>query len=285
MTSTDSIASAIRRRTLLIDGAMGTVLHGCGFSGCTDMLNLSAPNAVVRVHRAYLEAGADIITTNTVNATLPAPDMPQPVGINIAAARIARAEAERYNRRFVAGSMGPTALPNPGCDDIMRLTDAYADQARALIEGGVDVLLVETATSIAGVKAAIAGINRARRDSCSDTPFIVSATPDADGRMLSGETLAALVAAVTPSVPLAIGLNCGNGPVAIAAPIREMAAITDLPLVLYPNAGLPGVTAPPDVFAAALLAASPGAAILGGCCGTTPAHIAALRQALKNNIQ
>lgn len=326
------VSERMVRRVLLLDGAIGVMIqrmrldeaavrgrrfvtHPRPLAANLDILSLSRPDIVASIHRAYLDAGADIIETNTFNATAIAQ---QPYGtahlvrdINIAAARTARREADRYTAadpshpRYVAGSVGPTAVAgpltasSPMCDT---LADAYAEQCEALIAGGVDLLLIETVYNLHGALAAARGAQRAMAAEGRHVPLIFSMTAaDETGRIYSGHTPEVFTAALTPFKPLAVGFNCSAGPDSLTAAIRRLRTVSPAPIIYYPNAGLPDAAGTyhvtPDAFACSaaslikeIQAAPPDSdrggmpdgvpgftAIIGGCCGTTPAHIAALR--------
>lgn len=326
------VSERIVRRVLLLDGAIGVMIqrqhldeaavrgrrfitHPRPLAANLDILSLSRPDIVASIHSAYLEAGADIIETNTFNATAVAQ---QQYGtahlvrdINVAAARTARREADRYTAadpshpRYVAGSVGPTAIAgpltasSPMCDT---LADAYAEQCAALITGGVDMLLIETVYNLHGAIAAARGAQRAMAARSRHVPLIFSMTAaDETGRIYSGHTPETFTAALTPFKPLAIGFNCSAGPESLTTAIQHLSAISPFPVIYYPNAGLPDADGnyptSPAAFAqaaahlikeiqAAHAASDRGGtpdgvpvftAITGGCCGTTPAHISALR--------
>jgi 5-methyltetrahydrofolate--homocysteine methyltransferase len=266
-----------------------------------DILCLSRPDLVAGVHRAYLEAGADIIETDTFNSNALSQREYATShlvrDINRAGAAIARREAEAFSSpekpRFVAGAMGPTALsaslpvdvddPSARAVSFDTLADAYCEQALGLIEGGADLLLIETAFDLLNAKAAAMGARRAMAESHTDIPIVFSFTlSDASGRILSGHTPAAILAAVAPLAPLAVGYNCSAGPEGLAEAVRELASVSPFPVIFYPNVGLPdrmgGYSVTAADFAAAMkpLLAEGIVNIAGGCCGTTPEHIEAL---------
>lgn len=320
MTERHSILSDLtKERVLVLDGSMGVMIqrlslseddfrgsrfadHPQALRGNNDILCLSRPEAVADIHRQYLEAGADIIETNTFNSTTLSQ---REYGteslvreLNLAGARIARTEADRYSTpsrpRFVAGSIGPTgfaaSLPTDINDPAARavsfadLSDAFEEQAGALIDGGVDILLIETVFDSLNAKAAIAGVRRALEQRNVDIPLIVSITiSDVSGRLLSGHTPEAFLSTVAYARPFAVGFNCSAGPASLAPFIRRLAAISPFATIFYPNAGLPDTLGEyaetPEKFAATLrpLLRDGVINIAGGCCGTTPAHIAALR--------
>ena len=309
---------AIASRVLTLDGSTGVMFQRMKLDEATvrgrrflthtrplaanfDILCLSRPDLVAAVHRAYLEAGADIIETDTFNSNALSQREYATShlvrDINNAGAAIARREADAFSTpekpRFVAGAMGPTALsaslpvdvddPSARAVSFDTLADAYCEQALGLIEGGADLLLIETAFDLLNAKAAAMGARRAMAESHTDIPIIFSFTlSDASGRILSGHTPAAILAAVAPFAPLAVGYNCSAGPEGLAEAVRELASVSPFPVIFYPNAGLPdrmgGYSVTAADFAAAMrpLLAEGIVNIAGGCCGTTPDHIAAL---------
>ncbi len=298
----DDFERILRERVLLLDGAMGVMLLRHGTSN-PDMLSLTHPGLVARVHDAYLAAGADIIETDTFSANELSQRRHETAGrvreMNIAAARIARErtdacmDADPSRPRFVGGSMGPAFDPlssasedkHPVGPEIRQ--KAYADQAAALIEGGVDLLMIETVMDAADAGCALAGAREAMRRNGKEVPVTVAATiSGATGRLLSGHSPEEFLAAAAPYAPAAVGFNCSEGPASLAGPVRHLTRHSPFPLILYPNAGLPdakgGYGLGPDDFAAELLSLLPEGipAIAGGCCGTTPAHTAALARHL-----
>lgn len=325
MKSTSAFEQALKSRILLLDGSTGvefqamrleeTDVRGRRFMTHThrlaanfDILCLSRPELVSKVHDSYLDAGADIIETNTFNANRLSQREYATDGlireINLSGARIARKEADRYTAldpskpRFVAGSMGPTAMsaslpvdvndPTARCIDFETLAEAYAEQAVGLIEGGVDLLLIETAFDLLNAKAAAEGAIRAFDTTGKRLPIIFSFTiSDASGRILSGHTPDAILATVAPFAPAAIGFNCSAGPEGLAAVVRELSSRSPFPVIFYPNAGMPDrmgrYTVTPEDFAAAMrpLIEHRQVNIVGGCCGTNPGHIRALAEVLK----
>ncbi len=309
---------AIASRVLTLDGSTGVMFQRMKLDEATvrgrrflthtrplaanfDILCLSRPDLVAGVHRAYLEAGADIIETDTFNSNALSQREYATShlvrDINRAGAAIARREAEAFSSpekpRFVAGAMGPTALsaslpvdvddPSARAVSFDTLADAYCAQALGRIEGGADLLLIETAFDLLNAKAAAMGARRAMAESHTDIPIVFSFTlSDASGRILSGHTPAAILAAVAPLAPLAVGYNCSAGPEGLAEAVRELASVSPFPVIFYPNVGLPdrmgGYSVTAADFAAAMkpLLAEGIVNIAGGCCGTTPEHIEAL---------
>ena len=313
------------KKILLLDGSMGVELrklapdesavrgrrfmtHSRSLVPNLDILNLSRPEVVEQVHDAYLAAGADIIETNTFNANALSQreyGTEQLVkALNVAGARLAVGRARHYTsltperRRYVAGSMGPTAysasLPSDASSPWQRAIDfdtlaaAYSEQASALIEGEVDMLLIETAFDLLNAKAALEGTERAMEQAGKRLPVIVSMTiSDNSGRILSGHTPEAFVAAIAPYAPSAVGFNCSAGPDSLEGVLRRFAAASPYPVIFYPNAGLPdrggNYTLDPAQYVAALkpLLDDRLINIVGGCCGTTAAHIKQLGEYLQ----
>lgn len=292
------LRKAMQDRILLLDGAMGTMLQRSGKSGNFDALNLSDPEAIARVHRAYIEAGADIIETNTFSSNRISQ---QEYGLSdmaaelaLAGARIARREADAAGREvWVAGSVGPTSksltlssdLADPASRPLSfdEMSATYREQIGALIEGGVDLIQIETCFDALNAKAALDALAQVR----PGFPAIVSVTvSDRSGRTLTGQTLEAFHAAVSHYPLTAFGINCSLGAEAMAALVEQIAAFSDVPVICYPNAGLPNAMGEydegPEPMAASLrrLAEAGQVNILGGCCGTTPGHISAIRSAV-----
>lgn len=304
---------------MVLDGAMGTVIqqrglgedsfrgerfaaHPTALKGCNDVLCLTCPDVVADIHREYLEAGADIIETDSFNANAVslAEYQLSPYAREIAreAARIARAEADRFTAtdpskpRFVAGSMGPSgvALSVDTSHTFDELAAAFRDQACGLIEGGAHLLLLETIFDTLNAKAAIYGIEQAFDICGRRLPLMLSATLTENGRLLSGQTPEAFLASVAHARPLSVGFNCGFGPEKLIPFVDRLAAVSPYFVSLYPNAGLPDECGhyhtSPENLAAALekLLASGTVNIIGGCCGTTPAHIRALVSAVAHGV-
>src|SRR5579859_1779620 len=306
MTQTSQYLDTIRQRVVVFDGAMGTQIMnlaltaedygGAAQDGCPEILVLTRPDAIRDIHRAYFEAGADVVETDTFTGTRLKLDDYQ-LGsrtheINAAAARLARAAADEYSTperpRFVAGSMGPTGML-PSSDDpslsnitYQQLLELYREQAVALIEGGVDLLLIETSQDILEVRAAINGIRRAFTETGRVLPLQAQVTLDTSGRMLLGTEIAAAGAILSHLGVDIVGLNCSTGPDYMREPVRWLTENISLPISTIPNAGLPlnvGGKAvypmQPEPMAEALaeFAGMYGVNVVGGCCGTTPEHI------------
>ena len=319
------LSGLLAERILVLDGAMGTMLQAYEFDeagyrgdqfrdhprdlrGDNDLLTLTQPDAVRAVHAGYLDAGADIISTNSFTATRIAQadyglDDEVVRDLNATAARLARAAADAAEARdpgrprFVAGALGPTnrtASISPDVGDPaaravtwLELQEAYHDAAAALVEGGADILLIETIFDTLNAKAAIFGVETLFDELGERLPVIVSGTiVDASGRTLSGQTVEAFWHSIRHADPLVVGLNCALGPKQLREHLDVLARIADRPVSAYPNAGLPnelgGYDETPEAVADALGEwASHGLLnIAGGCCGTTPAHIEAIAAAV-----
>ena len=274
-----------------------------------ELLNLTRPDVVRDIHEAYLGAGADIIETNTFGATSIAQDDyelgPLAREMNLEAARIARGAADKFSTpdrpRFVAGALGPTPktasispdVNDPGARnvDFETLRAAYYEQVEALVAGGSDLLLIETIFDTLNAKAALFAVDEYFVNSGERLPLIISGTvTDASGRILSGQTVTAFWHSVRHAQPLAVGLNCALGAALMRPYIQELHRVAaDTFISCYPNAGLPnpmsetGFDETPEVTSRLLrdFAAEGLVNIVGGCCGTTPEHIGAIRQAIE----
>jgi 5-methyltetrahydrofolate--homocysteine methyltransferase len=321
----------LKERIVVLDGAMGTMIqsyrlaegdyrgpaccglgeHPCDLRGDNDLLTLTKPEVVRGIHDAFLEAGADIIETNTFNATRIAQADYRLEGrvreMNLAAARLARECADAWTAktpdkpRFVAGALGPTNrtatispdVNDPGFRNVSfdELAAAYGEAVAALIEGGVDLLLVETVFDTLNAKAALFAIDECFEKNGVRLPVIVSGTiTDASGRTLSGQTTEAFWNSVRHARPLAVGLNCALGAALMRPYIEEMARVADTFVSCYPNAGLPnpmsetGYDESPETTARLIgeFARNGFVNLVGGCCGTTPAHIRAIAKAVRD---
>ena len=317
----------LRERILVLDGAMGTMIQQCKLGeadfrghfhghahelkGDNDLLVLTRPEVVGDIHDEYLAAGADLIETNTFSATAIAQAdygmAPQARAMNRAAAQIARERADAWTARtpdrprFVAGALGPTnrtASISPDVDDpgarnvsFDELAATYGEAAEGLVEGGADLLMVETVFDTLNAKAALFAIEELFERLGQRLPLIVSGTiTDASGRTLSGQTGEAFWNSVRHVRPLAVGLNCALGAALMRPYIEEIARVADTFVSCYPNAGLPnpmaetGYDETPAQTSALLgeFARSGFVNIVGGCCGTTPAHIRAIAEAVKS---
>lgn len=299
------------REPIIFDGAMGTELEKLdlsprdyqGTEGCKEVLNVSRPDLVEHVHAMYLEAGANITETNTFGGNRFKLDE---YGLGDRVAELNRAGAEAARKAvegckvdyplFVCGSMGPTGILCSSSDPQLaragfdQVADVFAEQARALIEGGVDVLLLETMQDLLEVRAAMYGVFRAFDELERSVPLQVQATMDMSGHMLMGSDVKAFLGAVIGMGPTAVGLNCSTGPNEMAPIIKEFCSASPVPVSMIPNAGLPEnvdgkavYRMEPRDFAASIadLVEHQGVAIVGGCCGTTPAHIQAVAEVLR----
>ncbi len=280
--------------------------HPKDLKGNNDMLQLSKPEVITEIHEQYLAAGADILETNTFGATSVAQD-DYGLGafareMNVAAAKLARAACDKFSSadkpRFVAGALGPTpktASISPDVNDpaarnvtFDELKAAYFEQASGLLEGGCDLFLVETIFDTLNAKAAIFALDELMEETGERLPVIISGTvTDASGRILSGQTVSAFWHSVRHARPLAIGLNCALGATLMRPYIEELSRVAgDTFVSCYPNAGLPnpmsdtGFDETPEITGSLLeeFAKAGFLNIAGGCCGTTPAHIAAIAQ-------
>ncbi|MEN8710684.1 MAG: methionine synthase [Arenicellales bacterium] len=313
---------ALRERILILDGAMGTMIqrhgldendyHGERFAGwdvnlkgMNDLLVLTRPDVIGGIHEQYLQAGADIIETNSFNAT--ASDLARynlseyAHEINVAAARVARQAVDKYSTedkpRFVAGVLGPNQktssvsvdVNDPGARAISfdELVADYSLAARALIEGGADILLIETIFDTLNAKAAVYAVENVFAEDSVRLPIMISGTiTDASGRTLSGQTSEAFYNSLRHAMPLSIGLNCALGPDLLRQYVAEMSRISEFRISAHPNAGLPNELGEYDLDAehmAAYLdewAESGFLNIVGGCCGTTPTHIKAIAESM-----
>ena len=316
-----ALPAILAQRIAIIDGAMGTMIqryklgeadfrdealkdHPKDLKGNNDLLVLTRPDVIREIHEQYLAAGADLIETNTFGATSIAQE-DYGLGrlareMNVAAARLAREAADRYSTpdkpRFVAGALGPTPrtasispdVNDPGARNVSfdELRDAYKEQAAGLLEGGVDLFLVETIFDTLNAKAAIFALDELMEETGERLPVVISGTvTDASGRILSGQTVGAFWHSVRHARPLAVGLNCALGAALMRPYIEELARLADDTYIsCYPNAGLPnpmsetGFDETPEVTSGLLeeFAKSGFLNIAGGCCGTTPEHIAAI---------
>jgi 5-methyltetrahydrofolate--homocysteine methyltransferase len=301
-----SLLDALADRVLLADGAMGTMLQDAdpslddfdGHEGCNEILNVTRPDIVRAVHEAYLAAGADCVETNTFGTNL---GNLGEYGIAHRIRELARAGAElarevvdRFSTpawpRYVIGSVGPgTKLPTLGHVPYAELRDAYEENAAGLLDGGVDAILVETCQDLLQAKAAVIGAKRAMAAAGVRVPLICQVTVETTGAMLLGSEIGAALTALEPLGIDLIGLNCATGPAEMTEHLRYLSQHATVPLSVMPNAGLPELTADgaryplsPDELAGALamFVREYGASLVGGCCGTTPAHIAEVRARL-----
>ncbi len=312
------IRKELEKRILIIDGAMGTMIQRHKLSeadyrgerfkdwhsdvkGNNDLLSITQPEIIIGIHKLYLEAGADIIETNTFSSTVIAQadyDMQSlAYELNVASAKCAKTAADAYTakdpskQRYVAGAIGPLNktlslspdVNNPGYRAVTfdEVVDAYYTQISGLVDGGVDILLVETIFDTLNAKAAIFAIKKYFRDNKKEElPIMISGTiTDASGRTLSGQTLEAFYTSVMHAKPLSVGLNCALGAAEMRAHIEELSQIASCYTSAYPNAGLPNAMGEYDeqphqtAHFIEEWAKEGFVNIVGGCCGTTPDHI------------
>ena len=324
-TRAQALPAILEKRIAILDGAMGTMIQrfkltevdyrGERFKdfakdvkGNNELLSLTRPDVIRDIHEGYLAAGADMIETNTFGATTIAQEdykmADLAIEMNRASAALARAACDKFSTpdkpRYAVGALGPTPktasispdVNDPGARnvDFETLRKAYYEQTQALVEGGVDVLLVETIFDTLNAKAALFAIEEYFEASGERLPLIISGTvTDASGRILSGQTVTAFWHSVRHARPLAIGLNCALGATLMRPYIQELAKVAgDTFISCYPNAGLPnpmsdtGFDETPDVTSRLLheFAAEGLVNIVGGCCGTTPDHIGAIQKAV-----
>ncbi len=297
-----TLRAALAERVVVADGAMGTMLQTsdatiddfAGYEGCNEILNVTRPDIVTGIHEAYLAAGADCLTTNSFGANLSNLGeygiADRIAELSEASARLARAAADRRARpdrpRWVLGSIGPgTKLPTLGHTTFRELRDAYQVNAEGLLRGGADALIIETCQDLLQAKAAIVGANRAMAKLAPDALVIVQVTIETTGAMLLGSEIAAALTALEPLGIDMIGLNCATGPGEMSEHLRYLAAHARIPISCEPNAGLPVLAAEGARYplTPAQLADAHdrftrefGLSLVGGCCGTTPEHTAAL---------
>jgi 5-methyltetrahydrofolate--homocysteine methyltransferase len=295
---------AARERVVIFDGGMGTGIQlrnlgpddfgGADLEGCNEMLAVTRPDVIGELHAAYLEVGCEVIETDTFGAfAIPLGEYgiaDRTYELNLAAARVAKEVASSYSTpdrpRWVAGSIGPgTKFPSLGQIRYAELRDNYEQQSHALLEGGVDLIIIETMFDLLTVKAAMNGARRAMRSLGLDVPLQVQVTMELTGRMLPGTEISAALAAIDPLRPDVIGINCATGPVEMGEHLRHLSAHARMPISCIPNAGLPSVVdghmhydLTPDQLAEhhARFITELGVNIVGGCCGTTPEHLAAV---------
>jgi 5-methyltetrahydrofolate--homocysteine methyltransferase len=300
------LLDALGERVLVADGAMGTMLQSvdlslddfAGLEGCNEILNDTRPDVVRSIHRSYFEAGADAVETNTFGTNLPnlaEYDIAERIReLAEKGARLAREAADEFStpdrRRFVLGSVGPgTKLPTLGHESFARLRDAYTECGRGLLAGGADALVVETCQDLLQVKSAVLGMKRAMAAEGRRVPLITQVTVETTGTMLLGSEIGAALTAIEPLGVDVIGLNCATGPAEMSEHLRTLSKHARIPLSVMPNAGLPqlgpdGAVYPlaPDELATALASfvTEYGLRLVGGCCGTTPAHVRAVADAV-----
>src|ERR1700689_1187666 len=321
--ATERFTALLTERVVIFDGAMGTMIqrHRCSeeqfrgerfkdwrndLRGNNDLLTLTQPQIIGEIHRAYLDAGADVISTNTFNSTSVSQadyGMQALVAeLNLEAARLARRIADECSAasgvpRFVAGALGPTSrtaslspdVNDPGFRNISfdELVSAYSEVTRALMAGGVDMILIETVFDTLNAKAALFAVRQVFDEAGEELPIIVSGTiTDASGRTLSGQTTEAFWNSIRHARPLVVGLNCALGGKQLRPYIEELSRIAEIYVCAYPNAGLPNAFGEYDETAEQTaetlrdFAASGFVNMVGGCCGTTPEHIQAIKRAV-----
>jgi 5-methyltetrahydrofolate--homocysteine methyltransferase len=322
----NSLIETLKRRIVIIDGAMGTMIqthkleesdyrgkefasHGRDLRQCNDVLNITQPHIIEDIHRQYLDAGADIIETNTFNSTAISMADYKLEGfiydLNRAGAQVARRTVDSFTRQnpartcWVAGALGPTSHTASASQEISspaaravtfdQLRDAYYEQIRGLVDGGVDLLLVETIFDTLNGKAALFAAQQYFEDTGKRLPLLASVTiVDLSGRTLSGQTIEAFWISVSGVPLLSVGINCALGAKQMRAHIEELSRLAPIFTSCYPNAGLPnsfgGFDETPDIMSADLreFASNGWVNIVGGCCGSTPAHIRAIRDAVKD---
>ena len=321
----NSLTDLFQDRILILDGAMGSLIQGYGLKeedyrhgyfedhpsdlkGNHDLLVLTRPDVIQEIHEQYLEAGADILETNTFSGTTIAQEDYGTQGIvyelNVAAARVARAAADKFTAlnpakpRFVAGAVGPTNrtlsispdVNDPGYRAITftELAEAYTTQIQGLADGGADLILIETIFDTLNAKAALFALETVRQRLGRELPVIISGTiTDASGRTLSGQTVEAFYISVAHAKPLCVGLNCALGAQEMRVHLAALSKVAECNVHAYPNAGLPNEMGEYDQGAQEMreyirdFAASGFVNLIGGCCGTTPEHIAAMAQAVE----
>ncbi len=319
------LTNILKQRIVILDGGMGTMIqqlhfteedyrskrfsaHASPVKGNNELLVLTQANAIQKIHEDYLNAGADIIETNTFGATTVAQEdynMAEfAYEMNVEAAKIAKKACLKYHSidkpRFVAGAIGPTpktASISPDVNDpsarnitFQQLKDSYYEQAKALLEGGVDVFLVETIFDTLNAKASLFALDELFENTQECLPIMISGTvTDASGRILSGQTVEAFWNSLRHAKPIVFGLNCALGASLMRPYIAELAKICNTAVSCYPNAGLPnpmsdtGFDETPDMTSGFLeeFARNGLVNLVGGCCGTTPEHIAAIANAVK----
>ncbi|WP_085998216.1 methionine synthase [Nocardia tenerifensis] len=304
-----TLLDTLRRRVVIGDGAMGTMLQAAdltlddfiGLEGCNEILNETRPDVLRGIHRAYFEAGADAVETNTFGCNLPNLadyDIADRIrDLSERGTRLAREVADEMGPaadgtpRYVLGSMGPgTKLPTLGHAPFAALRDAYTESALGMLEGGADAILIETCQDLLQVKAAVTGSREAMRRVGRRIPIITHVTVETTGTMLVGSEIGAALTALEPLGIDMIGLNCATGPAEMSEHLRHLSRHAQIPVSVMPNAGLPvlganGAEYPltPEELAVALsgFVSEFGLALVGGCCGTTPEHIRQVTEAVR----
>ncbi len=303
-----SLQEQLKRKILILDGAMGTMIQqedltaddfgGEAYEGCNEMLVLTRPDVIRKIHELYFAAGSDIVETNTFGSTsvvLAEYDLQdRSVELNREAARLAIEAANLYSTpewpRYVAGAIGPTTktLSVTGGVTFDQLVDSYYEQAFALVDAGVDAILIETSQDTSNVKAAGIGVRRAFTELGRELPIMLSGTIEPMGTTLAGQNIESFFISLEHLNPISVGLNCATGPEFMRDHIRSLSQIAGTAVSCYPNAGLPDENGhyheSPESLAKKLagFAEQGWLNIAGGCCGTTPDHIRALAETLKN---
>jgi 5-methyltetrahydrofolate--homocysteine methyltransferase len=300
--NSQTFLDAIKSRVVVADGAMGTMIQEAsptlddfqGHEGCNEILNVTQPELIASIHAKYLEAGSDAIETNTFGANfanLAEYSITERVyELARAGAEVARGVADSFSTeqqpRWVLGSLGPgTKLPSLGHEKFAVLRDAYQDATRGLIDGGVDAILIETVQDLLQAKSAIIGAKRAMKESGREVAILVSVTIETNGTMLLGSEIGAALTSISALGVDGIGLNCATGPTEMSEHLRYLSKFSTLPIICMPNAGLPilgpngahyPLTEGELATAHSQFIRDYGLGLVGGCCGTTPAHIAEL---------
>ena len=301
---------AVDERIVVFDGAFGTFIQGLDLGpddfggaeleGCNEMLCLTRPDVIASMHDEFFKVGVDVVETATFGSFAPVlveyGVADKTHELNVAAASIAREVADGWSEdgrtRYVAGSIGPgTKLPSLGHITFVELRDAYEAQAVGLLAGGVDLFLIETCYDLLQAKAAIAGCRRAMKAAGREVPLQVQVTIETTGRMLVGSEIGAALTSLLAMKPQVLGMNCATGPVEMQEHLRYLSQHSPIPISVLPNAGLPSVVDGKthyDVTAEELArfhrhhVQDLGIGIVGGCCGTTPAHLRAVVEAVKD---
>ncbi|MCM3536817.1 methionine synthase [Priestia endophytica] len=302
-----NITEQLQKRILIVDGAMGTMIQNANltaedfggeeYEGCNEYLSKTKPELIQSIHEQYLEAGADIIETNTFGGTALVLDE-YDLGslafeLNVASAKLARAACDKYSSpdwpRYVAGAMGPTTktLSVTGGTTFDALVEDYFEQAKGLLTGGVDLLLLETCQDMLNVKAGFLGIQKAFEHFNKEIPLMVSGTIEPMGTTLAGQDIESFYLSLEHMKPISVGLNCATGPEFMTDHIRSLSGLATTAVSCYPNAGLPDEEGQyhesPELLAKKIggFAEKGWLNLVGGCCGTTPAHIKALRETVE----
>lgn len=302
-----NITEQLQKRILIVDGAMGTMIQNANltadafggeeYEGCNEYLSQTKPELIQSIHEQYLEAGADIIETNTFGGTALVLDE-YDLGslafeLNVASAKLARAACDKYSTpdwpRYVAGAMGPTTktLSVTGGTTFDALVEDYFEQAKGLLTGGVDLLLLETCQDMLNVKAGFLGIQKAFEHFNKEVPLMVSGTIEPMGTTLAGQDIESFYLSLEHMKPISVGLNCATGPEFMTDHIRSLSGLATTAVSCYPNAGLPDEEGQyhesPELLAKKIggFAEKGWLNLVGGCCGTTPAHIKALRETVE----